>query len=88
VLLLLAGHPATGVRILAQDTRNLPRVRMIEWDCLFSALNFVLENPRAERGYEALRDCYRRSGMNEEADAVAFLLKERFIANDSDTHQK
>lgn len=51
----------------------------------------ILQNPDAEKPYEELARSYRLLGMDSCAEAVAFLLKERFgrfVADGSDTHEE
>lgn len=41
----------------------------------------VVSMPSAERGYEELASLYDKAGMAEEAEAVRFLISEKFRAD-------
>lgn len=47
----------------------------------------VVSMPSAERGYEELASLYERAGMADEAEAVRFLISEKFRAHDPDTDE-
>lgn len=59
-------------------------MRPVDWGAALSALTMILENPFAERGYEILKGRYEECGMLEEAEALGFLMKERFHADGAD----
>lgn len=46
-----------------------------------SAVSELVSLPSAERGYRDLASCYREAGMGEEAEAVEFLISEKFRAD-------
>jgi hypothetical protein len=51
---------------------------------LEDAVTFLLENPLVEKGYEDLKRRYESCGMLDDADALGFLIRERFNANHTD----
>ena len=50
----------------------------MSWEAVFKAFGFVAENPIAERPYMELERAYRAAGMENDAEAVRFLIGERF----------
>jgi len=52
-------------------------------DGLISALARIAAAPSSSGGYEELLRCYISAGMSEEAEAVSFLISEKFRANGS-----
>ena len=55
------------------------------------ALKDLFEHPDAERPYLALADAYGKEGMEEEKEAVLFLVEKRFGREDdnsSNSHEK
>jgi DNA-binding SARP family transcriptional activator len=62
-------------------------MRPVNWGRSIEALAMILERPFAERGYEQLMRYYEQAGMSGEAEAVGFLIKERFHADGSDASE-
>jgi hypothetical protein len=63
----------------------------VSWEAVFRAFGFVAENPIAERPYEELGRAYKAAGMEDDAEAVRFLIGERFAnvdGSDSDEEQR
>lgn len=54
-------------------------------DGYVSALARIASAPSSQGGYEELLKCYRSAGMAEEAEAVSFLISEKFRANGADS---
>lgn len=59
-------------------------MRPIEWNKCITALALIMESPEAEKGYEDLREYFRSNELVNEAEAVDFLLKEKFHDNSPD----
>lgn len=55
----------------------------MNWERCAAALVSIVENPFAERGYEELRRCYSEGGAKDREEAVDFLIREKFHADDS-----
>lgn len=53
-----------------------------------SALYAIVAQPSAMRGYEDLAKAYSSINMVDEAEAVRFLISEKFCDNSSDTNEK
>ena len=63
----------------------------MSWEAVFRAFGFVAENPIAERPYEELEKAYKAAGMEDDAEAVRFLIGERFAnvdGSDPDEEQR
>jgi len=58
--------------------------QQIDWDKAFSAFKLILEYPSAEKGYKDLCNFYNKNKMQKNAEAINFLIKEKFNDNDSD----
>lgn len=63
-------------------------MRQIDWNKGFSALNLILEHPSAEKGYKDLSFFYLSNKMQQNAEAINFLIKEKFNDNDSNISKK
>lgn len=53
-----------------------------------SSLSLLASFPAAERGYEELASYYEEAGRAEDAQAVRFLISEKFRANDPDNNEE
>lgn len=57
-------------------------------DRLMSSLSLLASFPAAERGYEELASYYQEIGRVDDAEAVRFLISEKFRANDPDNNKE
>lgn len=55
---------------------------------LEASVAFVLENPLVEKGYEDLMKQYESCGMSEDAEALGFLIRERFNAHHTSSDEE
>lgn len=53
-----------------------------------SSLSLLVSLPAAERGYRELASYYEEAGRDEDAQAVRFLISEKFRANDPDNNEE
>lgn len=53
------------------------------WDEAIKSLVEIVGKPEIESGYEGLRRFYLSVGMHDDANALAYLLKEKFGVNNS-----
>lgn len=60
----------------------------INWDKAISAFKLILEHPSAEKGYKNLSDFYIKNKMQLNAEAINFLIKEKFDDNNSNISKK
>lgn len=58
---------------------------MRQVDGLVASLARIASAPSSRGGYEELMRCYVTAGRTEEAEAVSFLISEKFRANGTDT---
>lgn len=73
---------------LEKDSRYMPELRSIEWDDCLRAFSLIIENPMAEKGYSDLKNFYLKFGMNQNAETIGFLTKNRFYDHDPDFGSK
>ena len=55
------------------------------WENAIKALVLIIESPWAQKGYEDLEKYFKSNNMKNEAEAINFLLKEKFNAHNSNT---
>jgi len=53
-----------------------------------SSLSLLVSFPAAERGYKELASYYEEDGRVDDAQAIKFLISEKFRADDPDNNEK
>jgi hypothetical protein len=62
-------------------------MQKLDWREAFLAFDLILERPFIEKGYKDLSKFYLNNKMKDNADAIDFLIKEKFNANSSNTDE-
>jgi len=60
----------------------------LKWEDGINSLVFIMKSPNTEKGYEDFKKYLISNNMKDEADALGYLIQEKFCDQSSDNNQE